>query len=74
MTLSEAGGTIASGSNKQKLNTRSSIKAKHIASDNFFSKILQASKFMAAQGHEILSTLFQNNKSAMILEKRVEAF
>ena len=67
MTLSEASGAIASGSNKQKLHTHSSTKAELVASDDFLPKILWTGKFMCAQGYNISSTLFQDNKSTMIL-------
>ena len=70
MTLSEFGGAIASGSNKQKLNTRSSMEAELVASDDFLPKILWTGKFMAAQGCKISSTLYQDNETAMIMEKK----
>ena len=70
LTLLKAEGDIASGSNKQKLNTHSSTKAELVASDDFLPKILWTGKFMSHQGYEISSTLFQYNKSSMILEKR----
>ena len=50
MMLLEKGGAIASGSNKQKLNTRSSTESELVASDDFLPKILWTGKFMVAQG------------------------
>ena len=70
MLLSEAGGAIASGSNKQKLNTRSSTESEVVASDDFLPKILLTKKFMEAQRYPISSTLFQDNQSSMILETK----
>ena len=69
MTLSEAGRAIVCGINNQKLNTHSSTEAELVASDTFLPKILWTGKFMSVQGCDISSTLLQDNKSAMILEK-----
>ena len=70
MTLSETGGAIAPCSNKQKLNADSSTKDELVASDNSLPKILWTDKFMGDQGYNISSTLFQDNKSTMIPEKK----
>ena len=70
MILSEFGGAIASSSNNQKLNTRSSTEAELVASDNFLPKILWTGKFMVAQGCELSLMLYQDNETAMILEKK----
>ena len=73
MLLSKTGRAIASGSNKQKLNTRSSTESEVVARDDFLPKMLWTNKFMAAQKYPISSTLFQDNQSAMILETKGRA-
>ena len=40
------GDTIISGSNKQKLNTRSSTKAELVAGDDFMPRILHTQRFL----------------------------
>lgn len=71
MTLSEAGGAIASGSNKQKIKTHSSTEAELFASDDFLLEIIWTGKLMLEQGYENFSKPFQDNRSPMILKKRV---
>lgn len=70
MLISDAGGAIASGSNKQKLNTMSSTEAKLVASDDFLPKILWTGEFILEKGYKISSTPYQHNQSAMILQKK----
>ena len=54
---------------KQKLNTRSSTKAKLVGADNVFTMILWTKLFMEHQGYNIKKNiLFQDNKSAILLE------
>ena len=70
MLLSKTGGAIASGSNKQRLNTRSSTEAELVAADDFLAKILWTDRFMSEQGYNLKGTLYQDNRSAMILESK----
>ena len=64
---------ICTGSNKQKLNTHSSTESELVSADDFLPKLLWTGKLMKAQGFNITSTLFQDNMSTMIIEKRVDA-
>ena len=73
MPLSDTGRAIVSGSNKQKLNTHSSTESELVSADDFLPKLLWTGKLMKAQGFNITSTLFQDNMSTMIIEKRVDA-
>ena len=62
------GGGIASGSVKQKLNTRSSTTAKPVACDDFLSKVLWTLKFMGEQGIKFKENqLLQDNQSSILL-------
>jgi hypothetical protein len=70
MLLSEKGGAMASGSTKQRLNTRSSTEAEIVAVDDFHPKILWTLRFMACQGYELDMTLYQDNKSTISLETK----
>ncbi len=56
-------------STKHKLNTRSSTKSEIVAVDNLIPQILWACLFMKAQGFAVSDNiLYQDNKSAMLLE------
>ena len=70
LSLHPKGGAIASGSNKQRLNTRSSTEAELVAADDFLAKILWTDRFMSEQGYNLKGTLYQDNRSAMILESK----
>ena len=61
-------------STKQKLNTRSSTETEVVGADDFMPAILWTRYFMEAQGYTIRDNiLFQDNKSAMLLEKNGKA-
>jgi len=62
------------GSTKQKLNTRSSTEAKIVGADDFMPAVCWTRFFMEAQGYQVRdNVLFQDNKSAMLLEKNGKA-
>ena len=66
MTMGQ--GAIMSGSNEQKLNTRSSCKAKLVGADDYATKILWTKMFLEAQGYEIKENiLYQDNQSTLKL-------
>ena len=57
-------------STKQKLNTRSSTETEVVGADDFMPAICWTRYFMEAQGYKVNDNiLFQDNKSAMLLEK-----
>ena len=59
---------------KQKLNTRISIETELVGADDFMPEICWTRYFLKAQGYRILdNVLFQDNKSAIILEKNGKA-
>ena len=61
-------------STKQKLNTRSSTETEIVGADNFMPAICWTQYFMEAQGYKVNdNTLFQDNKSSMLLEKNGKA-
>ena len=63
-------GSIFSKSTKQKLNTKSSTEAELIAASDMSSQILWTKLFLQEQGYAIKQNiLFQDNQSAMLLEK-----
>ena len=63
-------GSISAFSTKQKLNTRSSTEAKLVAVDDAMSQILWSRSFLQHQGiTDIKIILYQDNKSAMILQE-----
>ena len=63
-------GLIISISKKQKLNTKSSTEAELIGADNSMPQMLWTRYFLEAQGYGIdESILYQDNMSAMLLEK-----
>ena len=78
---SHTGGAISLGkgiiygtSTRQKLNTRSSTKAKLVAVDDCMSQILWTSYFLDAQGYNINDCIvYQDNKSAILLEQNGRA-
>ena len=68
-TMTMGKGSIQLMSKKQRMNTRSSTKAELIAADDTSSMILWSRLFLEAQGYEVKQNiLFQDNKSAMLLE------
>jgi hypothetical protein len=59
---------------KQKLNTRSSTEAEVVGVDDFMPAICWTRFFMKAQGYEVNdNVLYQDNQSAMLLEKNGKA-
>ena len=73
MSLHPKGGAIASGSNKQRLNTRSSTESELVVADGFLAKILWTDRFVSDQGYNLKGTLYQDNRSAMIFESKVRS-
>ena len=67
MKFCEAGGGIASGSTKQKINVRSLTMAELVAVDDFLSKVLWVKKFMESQGISMQTTILQDNESSTLL-------
>ena len=71
MFMSKKGGGMASGSTKQKLNTRSSTMSELVAADEFLPKIIWLENFLAEQGIKLdQNVLYQDNQSAMLLRKK----
>ena len=61
-------------STKQKLNTRSSTETEVVGANNFVPATCWMQHFMLAQGHDAIDNiLFQDDKSAMLLEKNGKA-
>jgi len=68
MTMGQ--GAIINISRKQKLNTKSSTDAELVAADDVATMILWTKLFLEAQGYDITENiLYQDNKSAILLEK-----
>jgi hypothetical protein len=62
------------GSTKHKLNTRSSTEAEIVGADDFMPAVCWTRYFMEAQGYKVVDNiLYQDNKSAMLLEKNGKA-
>ena len=71
LMLHPKGGGIASGSVKQKLNTRSSTTAELVACDDFLTKLLWTQNFMMGQGICFQENqLFRDNKGSILLAKK----
>ena len=71
MTLGK--GAVHSISQKQKVDTKSSTEAELVAADDVSSHLMWTKNFLEAQGHEAKQTvLYQDNTSAMLLEKNGE--
>ena len=67
-------GVIMSKSSKQKLNTKSSTEAELVGASDYLPNTIWAKMFLGAQGYEISeNTLYQDNQSAMKLEKNGRA-
>jgi hypothetical protein len=72
--LSLGRGFLILGSNKQKLNARSSTESEIVGVDDFMSAICWTRYFMIAQGYGIRDNiLYQDNKSSILLEKNGKA-
>ena len=67
-TMTLGRGSIYSASTKQKITSKSSTEAELIGLNNIAGQILWTRNFLIEQGYEIgASTVFQDNKSAMLL-------
>jgi len=62
-------GAVNTISGKQKLNTRSSTEAELVGADGISPHALWTGYFLDAQGYKSETTIFQDNTSAMLLEK-----
>ena len=63
-----------SSSTKQKLNTRSSTESELVAVDDLMPSVLWTRLFLEAQGYGVKENIvFQDNKSAILLEKNGKA-
>jgi uncharacterized protein (UPF0332 family) len=72
-TMSNGKGCLISLSSKQKLNTRSSTEAELVGVDDCMGKILWTKNFMESQGYNVHTTAYQDNESAILLEKNGKA-
>jgi hypothetical protein len=69
-TMSLGKGSAYATSRKQKLNTKSSTEAELVGVDDVMSQVLWTRYFLEAQGYDVIeSKVFQDNQSAMLLEK-----
>jgi Reverse transcriptase (RNA-dependent DNA polymerase) len=69
-TMSLGKGSVYSTSIQQKLNTKSSTEAELVAVNDTMGQVLWTQYFLEAQGYPPnISTIFQDNKSAISLEK-----
>ena len=72
MTMGQ--GAVQSISKKQKMNTRSSTEAELVATDDIIGQVLWTQNFLREQGIPVeKSTIYQDNKSAMLLEQNGRA-
>ena len=62
-------GAVNTISAKQKLNTRSSTEAELVGADDTVTQALWTKNFLAEQGYTSETTMYQDNTSAMLLEK-----
>ena len=68
MTLGK--GAVINSSLRQKINTKSSCETELVGVDDVISTVLWSLYFIEAQGHDIKrARIFQDNKSAILLEK-----
>ena len=69
-TMSMGRGSIFSTATKQKLVTKSSTEAELVGADDVMSQMVWTRNFLLAQGFEVKrNVLFQDNQSAMLLER-----
>ena len=72
--LSLGEGAVYATSTKQKINTKSSTESELVGADDVMGQILWTNYFLEAQGYKTNDTvLFQDNKSAILLEKNGKA-
>mmetsp|Transcript_13232 Transcript_13232/g.19019 ORF Transcript_13232/g.19019 Transcript_13232/m.19019 type:complete len:254 (+) Transcript_13232:881-1642(+) len=67
MTLGK--GAVYSSPSKQRINTTSSTETELIGVNDKMGQILWTKYFLEAQGYDVPTILFQDNKSAMLMEK-----
>ena len=69
--MRKKGGGMNSGSTKKKLNARSSTTSELVTADDFLPKIVWVKNFLGDQNIKLdQNVLFQDNQSAMLLEKK----
>jgi hypothetical protein len=74
VAMSMGNGAIYSLSKKQKLNTKSSTEAELVGADDILPQMIWTRNFMNAQGWTLQrNLLYQDNQSAMLLEKNGSA-
>ncbi len=74
ITMSLGKGSVYSSSIRQKLNTKSSTESELVAVADAMPQILWTGYFLKAQGYDIgTSTIYQDNKSAILLEENGKA-
>jgi len=62
-------GAVNTMSSKQKLNTRSSTEAELVGADDTITQAMWTKQFLEEQGYTCNTTMYQDNTSAMLLEK-----
>jgi Reverse transcriptase (RNA-dependent DNA polymerase) len=73
-TMSLGKGSVYSTSIRQKLNTKSSTEAELVGVADVMPQVLWTRYFLAAQGYDVAaSTIYQDNQSAILLEKNGRA-
>jgi hypothetical protein len=73
-TMSLGKGSVYSTSRKQRINTKSSTEAELVGVDDSMPLVIWTRNFLMAQGFEIHdNVIFQDNQSAMLLEKNGRA-
>jgi len=63
-------GAVNTMSSKQKLNTRSSTEAELVGADDTIAQAMWTKQFLEEQGYTCNTTMYQDNTSAMLLEKK----
>jgi hypothetical protein len=63
-------GAVNTMSSKQKLNTRSSTEAELVGADDTITQAMWTKQFLEEQGYTCNTTMYQDNTSAMLLEKK----
>ena len=72
--MSLGGGAVYASSTRQKINTRSSTEGELVGVSNTMPQIVWTRNFLEAQGYNMgLSDVYQDNQSAMVLEKNGKA-
>lgn len=62
-------GSVETYSAKQKLNTKSSTEVELVAADDVVPQAIWIRNFLAEQGYDSTTTIYQDNTSAMLLEQ-----